>query len=115
MCLLVFVYLLYTILAALNREVFDFIWLPFDTMLASDILYERLKPSMQSIELSRLDLLERAPDSLFGEDSKKAVNILYSLLLAEFMSVLPSNLARFDFFWASDISVTQFSLSPNQS
>ena len=67
-------------LAALNKEVFDFIWLPFDIILASEILYERLKPSVQSIELSRLDLLERAPDSLFGEDSRKAVKILYSLL-----------------------------------
>ena len=66
---------------------FDFIWLPFVTMLASEILYERLKPSMQSIELSRLDLLDNGPDSLFGEDSRKAVNTLYSLLLAEFMSV----------------------------
>ena len=56
-------------------------------MLASEILYERLKPSMQSIELSRLDLLDNGPDSLFGEDSRKAVNTLYSLLLAEFMSV----------------------------
>ena len=60
-------------LAALNSYMFDLILLPFVTMLASEILYDKLNPSIPSNELSLFDLFDITPDSLFGDDSKKAV------------------------------------------